>query len=227
MKEKRRRYRENAKFAVFSHIGGALLAVVLSGIVSTLISSYYQYTAEINNIDLYSDDIEVMKITLAVSLLSTLINLPVAFSAARFYLVISRKSPLEPATLKEFFAPFTSPAFLIKGSVLMLITSILTLLGAFVFVFPVYFMYCMSVFIISDDPSISPIKALTLSRRMMKGSKWMAFMTTLPILALYVVLTFIFSSLYFLSFFITSIVESVFFVTLAMIYEDLRRNSHS
>lgn len=224
MKEKCKRYRDSAKLAVFSHMNGAILAVISSGLVATIINYYYQLAAVDKNVNIFSGDIEVLKLTALVSLLSTVANLPLSYCATRFYLVISRKSPYERATLKELFAPFSSPSVLIKGSVLILINAILTLLGIAVFVFPVYFTYCMAVFVTFDKPDISPIGALRESRRIMKGHKWTAFRTALPILAVYALVSLFLNSLYFLSFFVISIVEAVFFVTLAVIYDDIRRN---
>lgn len=225
MKERCKRYRDLAKTAVFSHLSSAILAVIFSSIVASVITTYYQYTAIEKNVDIFSADPEVLKMTLIVTLASFLINLPLSFCSTRFYLIISRKTFVERATVKEFFEPFTRPGFLLKSSLLVLLTSFLNAIGAFVLVFPVYFMYCMSAFIISDNPDISPIKALTLSRRMMKGNKWLAFRATFPILLLYSVLMGVFSSMIMFSFFVLSVIEAVFFVTLAIIYEDLKKNN--
>lgn len=225
MKEKCKRYRDSAKLAVFSHMNSAILAVIASGLVATLINYYYQITAVDKNVNIFSGDVEVLKLTAMVALLSVFANLPLSYCAARFYLVISRKSPFERATLKELFAPFSSPALLLKGSLLMLITSFLTVIGSVVLVFPVYFTYCMAVFVTLDKPEASVFSALRESRRMMKGHKWTAFRTTLPILAAYALVSIFLNSLYFISFFVISIVEAVFFVTLAIIYDDIRRNA--
>ncbi|MBR6633183.1 MAG: DUF975 family protein [Clostridia bacterium] len=108
---------------------------------------------------------------------------------------------------------------------MMLITSFLTVIGSVVLVFPVYFTYCMAVFVTLDKPEASVFSALRESRRMMKGHKWTAFRTTLPILAAYALVSIFLNSLYFISFFVISIVEAVFFVTLAIIYDDIRRNA--
>lgn len=225
MKEKFKRYRDSAKLSVFLHINSAILAVITSGLVATVINYYYQVTATEKNVNIFSGDLEVLKLTALVSLMSVLANLPLSYCAARFYLIIARKAPFEKATMKELFAPFLSPSAIIKGSLLMLISSVLTLLGAVVLVFPVYFTYCMAVFITCDKPEISAFSALRESRRMMKGHKWTAFRTTLPILAVYALVSLFLNTLYFISFFVISIVEAVFFVTLAVIYDDIRSDA--
>lgn len=225
MKEKNRAYRDSAKFAVFSHLGASIMAVILSGLMETLVMSYYMANAEqkgINIFEMNPSNIEILKVTLIVALLATIVNMPLSFCATRFYLLISRKGIAERATMKEFFAPFTDVGTIIKGTLVMLLTLLINALGVYVLVFPVYLSYCMAVFVMHDDPQVSPIKAMTLSRRMMKGHKWHTFCTVIPLLLLNFALTYLMSSLILFSFLITSIVQSVYFVTLAVIYNDLK-----
>ncbi len=224
MKEKRRQYRDLAKLAVFSHLGSSLIAVIFSGLVSTVINYYYQVTAENMNVDIFSPDPELYSITLAVSLASVLINLPLSFCATRFYLIISRKTISQRATMREFFAPFSQPSFLLKGCVLVLLTTVLNSLGILLLFFPVYFTFCMSVFILQDDPRISPVKALSHSMKMMKGNKWLAFCTTLPILLLELLLSPLLGSIFFSM--VVYTVQAVFYVTLAMIYNFIKDNEN-
>ena len=106
----------------------------------------------------------------------------------------------------------------------MLLNSLLVYLASipmFIFVLPVSYAYCMAVFIFLDNDSISPIKALTLSRRMMKGKKWGAFLTTLPLVLLQAAVTLLLGGLPLLATLITSVIQAVEFVTLAVIYNEI------
>lgn len=226
MKRQCKRYRDSAKISVFSHLSQSVLAVILSGLVSTVIVYYYQFSAIERNVDIFSiNDPEALKTTLAVSLMALFANLPLSFCATRFYLLISRTPFHQPVRMKEFFAPFSKPSYILKGSVLVLLNTVITMLGAFVLVFPVYFAYCMAVFCMADNSEISPFKALALSRRMMRGHKWLAFRTMLPLFAVYILFTGVLSSFMFFSFLITSTVEAMIFVCTAHIYNDLRNLS--
>ncbi len=220
MKEQCKKYRDIAKIAVFSHLGSSVVAVIFSGLVSTLINYYYQTMADELNVDIFFADPKLYGMTLAVSLVSMLVNLPLSLCATRFYLIISRKSIYTRATMREFFMPFSHPRFLLKGSFLVLMTTILNFLGFFVFFFPVYFAFCMSVFVLQDDPGMSPFKALSASCRIMKGHKWLAFRTTLPILLLEMLLTPLLGSIIFSI--IIYVIQAVFYVTLAVIYNSVR-----
>lgn len=218
MKEQRKKLRDLAKMSVFSHMYQAIFAVIMSGFVSTIVLFVYQYNAIEKNVDIFSATPEQALVTLIVTALAALANLPLSFCANRFYLILSRKPHFERATARELFYPFTDPKMIFRGSLIVVFQSLLCVLGVFVLVFPVYFTYCMAIFAFYDNPSLSVFGALKESRRVMKGRKWQAFLTCLPVLLLYLVLNVAFSGFYFLSFFISAIFEALFFVLLAHIY---------
>ncbi len=238
MKEKCKRYRDLAKMAVFSHFNSSLIAFISLSFVSTLIMRYYQMTAVEKNVDIFAP--ESKAITLLVLAFAMLINLPLEFCATRFFLIISRKSRFERATVKELFYPFSSAKLLIKGSFIQLIINVFLYIGLVIslvlvqrniylslLALPVllltlfvYLTYCMSAFVISDNITFSPIKAMRVSRQMMKKNRWLVVRTMIPVIAVYALATLVLSSLFFFSYFILMTIYSVMFVTLAVIYDD-------
>ena len=219
MKLERKRLRDEARFQVFAHLSKGLIAYVLSGIISTAVIYNMQITANARNVELFTTDIKTLGIIYFTIILASVINMPLAFCAERFYLLISRESPLSSIPIKRFFEPFSKPALLLKGAILLIVISILEIFGIFVLVFPVYLAFSMSVFFLSDNPEISIFEALKRSAKMMHGKKMEAFLTILPLMGTYLLVNFFFSSFYFISFFITSVIQIMLFVVLAMIYD--------
>lgn len=218
MNDKSKNLRDNARFLVFLNIPKALTAYFLSGIVSTLITYNMQVT--ILNKNITSVDDELMKTIVLITFLAVLVNLPLSFCAQRFYFLVSSCSPLKPLLLREFFTPFSNPKFLLKGTLLVILTSILNVLGIFVLIFPVFLAFSMAVFFLSDNPEISVFEALKRSAKLMKGKKWFAFKTVIPLFAVYILFNLLFASLYFISFIVTAIIEIMLTVTLALIYNE-------
>ncbi len=219
MKLERKRLRDEARFQVFAHLSKGLIAYVLSGIISTAVIYNMQLTASTHNVELFTTNMKTLGIVYLTLILASVINMPLAFCAQRFYLLISRESPLNSIPIKRFFEPFGTPALLLKGAVLLIVISILEIFGIFVLVFPVYLAFSMSVFFLSDNPEISVFEALKRSAKMMRGKKMEVFLTILPLMGTYLFVNFFFSSLYFISFFITSVIQIMLFVVLAMIYD--------
>ena len=219
MKLQRKRQRDEARFQVFAHLTKALVAYVLSGIISTAVIYNMQITAKTHNVELFTANLKTLGIVYLTLVLASVINMPLAFCAERFYLLISRQSPLETIPLKRFFEPFGTPALLFKGAFLLIVISILEIFGVFVLVFPVYLAFSTSVFFLSDNPEISVFEALKRSAKLMRGKKMEAFLTILPLMGTYLLVTYFLSALPFISFFITSIVQIMIFVVLAMIYD--------
>lgn len=110
-----KRIRDEARFQVFAHLSKAILAYILSGIITTVVTYNLQLSAFTKNVSLFSNNPKVTLITLFVMLAGIILNLPLSFCAQRFYLLISRHIPLEPIPLKSFFEPFEKPRLLLKG----------------------------------------------------------------------------------------------------------------
>lgn len=217
--------RAEARFQVFAHLSKGILAYILSGLITTLIVYNIQITAVSKNVSLIPDTAEKALIIYSVLFLALIANLPLTFCAERFYLLISRQTPLEPISLKCFFEPFEKPSLFFKGSLLVLLVSVMNVLGIFVLVFPVYLAFGLSVFHLSDNPEISVFEAMKRSAKTMKGKKMFAFKTLLPLWCTMAVFSYLLSSLYFVSFFVTSVIEIMIFVVLALIYEKSRQES--
>lgn len=218
-----KRLRDEAKFQVFAHLSKGMLAYVLSGLITTLIVYNIQITATTKNVSLIPDTLEKALIIYSVLFLAALANLPLTFCAERFYLLISRHTPLESIPLKSFFEPFEKPSLFLKGSLLILLVSVMNVLGVFVLVVPVYLAFGLSVFHLSDAPEISVFEAMKRSAKTMKGKKMFAFKTLLPLWFTKALVSYFLSSLYFISFFVTSVIEIMIFVVLAMIYDKSRQ----
>ncbi|MBE6700725.1 MAG: hypothetical protein E7582_02405 [Ruminococcaceae bacterium] len=222
MKEICRKYRESAKVQVFSHIGQIFFAVIITGLVSSLISYHFQLTAFNKNIELISGDPEMLKIALIVSALSSIVTLPLTFCLTRFYLLTSRTHIFQKIPIKAYFTPFESPSYLLKCSLLTLTLTVINCLGVFLLIFPVFLSFCMAPFIMSDNPETSVFSALKKSFKMMRGKKMMAFRASFPFLIFYLVITMFFASIPVISFIMTAAGEALFYVTLALIYNDLK-----
>ena len=216
-----KKIRDEAKFQVFAHLSKALLVYILSGIISTVVMYNMQITALDKNITF---NLETAPIIYFITLVGVIINMPLSFCAQRFYLILSRQTPFEPIPLKRFFEPFEKPAFLLKGTALLLVTSILDAFGIFVLYFPVYLAFFASAFVLADNPELSVFEAMKRSATLMKGRKMFAFKTLLPLFAIYILAAVFLASFYFISFFVTSVVQIMIFVTLAMIYDKSRQN---
>lgn len=213
-------YRDNAKFQVIAHLPKALLAYIFSGIVATIAMLNIQITVISKNLLYVSDDPKIPLSILAATFLAFVVNLPLSFCSQRFYLLISRTSPFSPVPIRDFFKPFQSPKLILKGCVLLLIVELLNALGLVVLVFPVLLSFCMATYFLADNPEMSVFKSLSSSVKFMKGKKWFAFKAVIPIYLTYVIVQLIFSSLYFISFFVTAVIEVMLYVVLAMIYND-------
>lgn len=221
----RKMYRDTAKNTVFSHIAFAVWAVICSDFVITLVTGVYSAMAIQKNINILSLDIKTLSITMLVTFLAEFVNYPLAFCARRGFLLLSRTNQMEQIPSGEIFAPFMSVDFLLKGSLILFLNSLLVYLaciGFFVIILPIQYAYCMAAFIFVDDPSISPIKALTLSRRMMRGNKWGTFLTILPITLLQWAVTVLLSGVPLFATLITSVLQAIQFVTIAVVYNDLK-----
>ncbi len=223
MNNKRKQYRELAKLSVISHLTSALLSVVFSSLIMSLIFSFYLNSAADRNVDIFTGDEETLKITMIVWTLSLLVNIPLQFCAMRFYLVISRKGLAQRATMGEFFAPFTDFSLFIKGSAVFILLTLLTALGFAILSLPIYFTYCMSVFVISDNPQLSVFQALRTARRTVKGHKLTVFITVLPLVLIYFVTSILLSSLPIFGFLVPSVIQAIIFTVYAVIYNDIKQ----
>lgn len=219
MNFERKRLRDNARFQVFGHLSKVLVSYVLSYIISNAVIYNMQLVAQDKNVELFTGDIKTLGIIYLTLVLALLINMPLSFCAQRFYLIISRESPFQTIPLKRFFEPFATPALLLKGTLLLIVISILNTLGVFVLVLPVYLAFSAAVFYLSDNPEISVFEALKRSAKMMRGKKFFAFMTLLPLFGLNIAAWVFLSSLYFVYFFVSSILQVMIFVVLALIYD--------
>lgn len=215
-----KRIRDIARFQVFAHLGKAILAYILSGIITTVVTYNINLTAMAGNINLASGNLKVSGIVLFALTAGMILELPFAFSATRFFLLISRQTPLESIPVRCFFEPFFDVKFLLKGALLVFVTGLLNTLGIFVLIIPVWLAFGTAVFHLSDNPEISVFEALKRSARMMKGKKMFAFKTLLPLFAVYLGVSLFLNSVYFISFFVLSVTQIIINVVLAVIYNE-------
>ncbi len=218
-----KRIRDEARFQVFAHMSKAILAYILSGIITTVVVYNLQISAFSRNISLVSDNPKVVLITFFAMTAGLILNLPLSFCAQRFFLVLSTHTPMEPIPLKRFFEPFEKPKLLLKGALLVLLTSILSVLGIFVLIFPVWLAFSAAVFFLSENPEISVFEALKRSAKMMKGRKMFAFKTLLPLFLIYIGISVFLGSLYLVSFFAQTVTEIMIWVVLAIIYNENKK----
>ena len=101
-----------------------------------------------------------------------ILNPPLSMGLVLFFLSISRRQPAEMDQLFNGFKKF-------GVSVLAnLLASIFTLLWSILLIIPgiiAAYSYAMTFFIIADEDSIGPMKAIAKSKRMMKGHRWKLF----------------------------------------------------
>ena len=216
--------RDETKFLVFAHLSKALIVYILSSIISTVIVYNMQITVLGMNTPLDYTNPKTLGLVYGIIAIAFIVNLPLTFCAHRFYLALSRHTTLEPLPLKTFFEPFMSISLFLKGSMIILLTLILEVLGIFVLIFPVWLAFFPAIFVLADDPEISLFGALKKSAKIMKGNKMIAFKTLLPFFAFYIIATLFFNSFYFLSFFVTAISQLMIYVAFAMIYDKSRQN---
>ena len=127
----------------------------------------------------------------------------------------------EKLSLKEYFAPFGNIKLIVNGAILIIVQLLLVVIGVFVLIFPVYLSFCMAPFILSDHPEMSFTKALSYSRKMMKGRKMEAFLTVIPVFGFVMVLTMLLGSSL-LGILFTSVAQAVFYLVLARVYDKIK-----
>ena len=118
----------------------------------------------------------------ALSLLGILVFGPAEVGCRRFFLVNSD----EPAELSEMGFGFRSN----YGNVLltMLLKNIFLVLWTLLFVIPgliKVYSYRLVPYILAENPDMPPTEAITLSRRLMNGQKWRAFVLDLSFIGWY------------------------------------------
>ena len=101
-----------------------------------------------------------------------IISGPISLGFASLYLTLCRN---EKAVFSQIFSGFN---YFISALIAKFLISILVLLWSLLLIIPgiiAAYAYCLTFYIIYDDPSIPPIQAMQQSKLMMKGNKLKAF----------------------------------------------------
>ena len=117
----------------------------------------------------------VLIVLLVTSLVRIFVTNPIEVGCQNFF-VRNSDAPAELGEIKRGFHPYwrNVGAMLLRGLFLFLWTLLLIVPG----IIKAY-SYRMVPYILADDPTISGMDAITLSRRMMDGQKWNAFVLDL------------------------------------------------
>ena len=221
MKQQILKYRDKAKLVVFSNFFNIVVAYFLSQIVTTLIMNFFLISAGEKNVDLASKTPEMLFTVVTVAFLALLASLPLVASFYYYLLSLSKSTVGERVPLKTFFTLFSKPTALLKCSFAVLILSVLYALSS-VFVLPVFYMLAPTLLVLFENPETSFFKALSTSRRTMKGRKMLAFRTSLPFLILSLVASALSATLPFFSVLIAAVSEAMFYTSIALVYLDAR-----
>ena len=117
--------------------------------------------------------------------LSLLLNLSIWIFVKQNFLVITRRIILEGRTYKKvpyqrFFFLFSLKRWF-RSAIVLLVENIFIFLWCFTVVgyFIKRYSYYLVPYIQAENPSVTPLEAITLSRKMMNGYKWKCFLTEL------------------------------------------------
>ncbi len=166
-----REFRARARESLKGFWGLALVAFFVANVVSFIESGLGCYT----NIFGYNTGIEVA--TTIVTIVELLIAGPLAVGLAKLSLQIVRKENPEISTL---FSQFKSN--FVSCFILNVLKMLFIVLWTFLMIIPgvvAYYRYSFAEYIMADDPSISPMDAIRLSKEMTFGRKWRLFLLDL------------------------------------------------
>ena len=117
-------------------------------------------------------NIILQKVSIIGPVILFIISGPISLGFASLYLTLCRN---EKAVFSQIFSGFN---YFISALIAKFLISILVLLWSLLLIIPgiiAAYAYCLTFYIIYDDPSIPPIQAMQQSKLMMKGNKLKAF----------------------------------------------------
>lgn len=166
-------YRAEARRQLKGKWGMSVLVILISWLIIRAFSSNgflsYSYVnghfvREYSNVNSFA------------SIISLILSGPIAYGVATYFIKVVRNG--EPL-LEDMFGGFK---YFINTFLVNLVTGILTLLWTLLFIIPgivAALRYSMAYYIMNDNPGITCMEAINLSKEMMRGHKGKLFMLTL------------------------------------------------
>ncbi|MEG1868359.1 MAG: DUF975 family protein [Clostridiales bacterium] len=169
-------------------IGCYLIFICFTAVLNFVLLFFTDYSVDMKPLLAALVDFATITVTL-------LVTAPLTLGWIYLILKIVRGKPVSVSTIFEGFKRFL-PAFLVMFFVQVFIS-----LWALLLIVPAIiksFSYAMAIYILADDEDISPLDAITKSRKMMVGHKWEYFVLQLSFVFwfLLVCVTFGLASLY-------------------------------
>lgn len=170
-------FRAQARRALQNNWGravGVYLLYVLICIVVAFAFGYYHLSQAFWQLAFSPDQIppQLSVAMLLINLGILLVSVPLSIGIYVFFLRLHRRQDAPVPTLFCFMPRW------FKAVGLYLLQYVFTMLWALLFIIPGIvkaYSYAMAPFIMADDPSVSPLEAITRSRKMMQGNKFRLF----------------------------------------------------
>lgn len=185
-------YKDEKSKEIFGRSAGVLNSVIDSLTADTIPSMAFSVVYKLVGSENVANVVSI--------LVATVISLAFWMFVRRAYLATMRRISLEARIYDK--VPLSRYVFLlrvkrwIKTCLTMSLLYLIEMLAAFTIVggVIVYYMYLMTPYIVAENPDISPIRALRLSRRIMRGNKLHVFKTDVTLLG-WILLGFVTSGL--------------------------------
>ncbi|MBP0724308.1 DUF975 family protein [Bacillus sp. RG28] len=188
--------------------------VILSGIIQFIVRSGLSVLAgTVTNEGIIFNPIKLdLDSSIIVEIFSMLFNMVLGYGITVYFIRLTRG---ENPGVKELFYYFASGRKSIKVIITQVLVTIFTILWSILSIIPWIvkgysfitiiltlvliipgiikgIAYMLTPYIIYDNPEISPLQAITLSRRMMDGYKWKAFLIVLSFIGWFLLVCFTF-----------------------------------
>ncbi|MFD3157795.1 DUF975 family protein [Haloimpatiens sp. FM7330] len=160
--------------------GIAILATLIfmlisSTVIQDFIRSYEQIYVNLFSFPDYFNDFYILNLSrgssLAINITKLVLTGPMLFGLSKFFLKLSRG---EDVKIGDLFCAFTDGGLFIKTFILYLVMDIFILLWTLLLIVPgiiATIKYSMAFYILCDNPQLSSLEAIDLSKEMMEGNK--------------------------------------------------------
>lgn len=232
--------KEHSKYAVYTHLFSCFAVVFMSTLIPTVVLSV-AFSCHVSGFDMnginltdflagtldtssltFTRTVEFIQGFFKVYLfyiIAELINLPFKYCLMRYFLVLSGTPSDTKCSFAVFFSGSENVSAFLKGALVILITDIVSAIGIFVGYFPVFLAFCMAPFYIAIDGKTGIFKALSKSRKLMKGYKKETFSILLEFILVRLGASLLSSfGLSFISLIIDTMAYALFTTTLAVIF---------
>jgi len=172
----------------FRTIGIGILGSIIQFIVQSCLSVLAGTVT--NEGVIFNPDKLDLASSIIVIIFSALFNMVMSYGMTVYYIRLTRN---EDPGVKELFYYFTSGRKSIKVIITQILVAIFTCLWGLLLIVPGIikgFSYMLTPYIIYDDPKLRPLEAITLSRKMMDGYKWKAFLIALSFIGWFILVVF-------------------------------------